>query len=172
MLKVMEIGNPILRKKAKAVTKIDKPLLELLDKMTYTMRNHRIKGCGLAAPQVGHSLRVAVIEPEPNQCFYIINPEIIFRSGKESMEEGCLSIPGTYGKVERATRIQYYSLDIKTKKKTLYEAKGFTARIIQHETDHLNGTLFTDYIHSGSELEFSKNEKIPVPILEKYGISL
>jgi peptide deformylase len=168
MLKVLEYGNPVLRKKAKAVNKIDKQLKKLLEEMTYTMRNHRIKGCGLAGPQVGYSLRIAVIEPEKSQIYYLINPIIISGKGSITDSEGCLSVPGVYGRVKRNKSIKYQSLDIDTGKKQTCEATGFAAVVIQHEIDHLNGILFTDYIPKLKDLEFTEGERIPTKFLEKY----
>ncbi|MCK5849255.1 MAG: peptide deformylase [Caldisericia bacterium] len=168
MLRVLEYGNPILRKKSKAVNRIDKDLKKLLEEMVYTMRNHRIKGCGLAGPQVGYSLRIAVIEPEKDHVYYLINPVIVSGKGSITDSEGCLSVPGVYGKVKRNKSIKYQSLDIKTGKKLTYEATGFPAIVIQHEIDHLNGILFTDYIPNLKDLEFSEGEKIPPKFLEKY----
>ena len=168
MLRIMEYGNPVLRKKAKSVNRISKEIKKLLEDMKYTMQNHRIKGCGLAGPQVGYSLRLVVIEPEENHVYYLINPEIISGKGSSIDSEGCLSIPGVYGRVKRNKYIKYKSINLNTGKKQIFETSGFAARIVQHEIDHLNGILFTDYIPNIEDLEFVKNEKIPVKLLEKY----
>ncbi|MDD4028895.1 MAG: peptide deformylase [Caldisericia bacterium] len=168
MLHVITYGHPVLRKKAKSIAKMDAKIEKMIGDMVYTMRNNRIKGCGLAAPQVGVSLRIAVVEPSENQLIYLINPEILSKKGSHFDTEGCLSIPGVYGSVERSTEIQYSSLNIHTGKKELFQANGFTARIIQHEMDHLNGVLFTDYIPNLDSLEFIKGERIPPKLLQKY----
>jgi peptide deformylase len=168
MLQVITYGHPLLRKKAKSVTKIDAKIQKIVEDMVYTMRNNRIKGCGLAAPQVGISLRIAVVEPVENHLFYLINPEIVSKKGSHFDTEGCLSVPGTYGSVERSTGIIYTSLDFQTGKKKMFRADDFTARVIQHEIDHLNGIFFTDYIQTLDQLEFIKGEKIPSQLLQKY----
>ncbi len=170
MLQVITYGNPVLRKKAKSIPKVDAKIYQILEEMVYTMRNNRIKGCGLAAPQVGLSLRLAVVEPSENHLYYLINPEIVSKKGSQNDTEGCLSIPGVYGSVERSTEIHYISLDYKTGKKEMYRAKDFAARVIQHEIDHLNGVLFTDHVPPSEPLEFIKGEPIPKPLLEKYKV--
>ncbi len=132
--------NPLTRK-ADPVTAFDKKLEELVQNMFETM--HAYQGVGLAAPQVGSSRRLFVLrEPEgPEMC--LINPELFDLTGREEGEEGCLSMPGVYAMVPRATNIRVRAQDLKGDPIEL-EATDFLARIIQHETDHLDGILFPE----------------------------
>lgn len=125
--------------KAAAVTAFDKKLDELAKSMIETM--HSLKGVGLAAPQIGLAKRLFVFqEPEgPELC--LVNPEILDMEGREEGEEGCLSMPGIYAMVPRATRIRVRAQDVNGGPVEI-EAENFLARIIQHETDHLDGVLF------------------------------
>jgi len=160
---IVTLPDPVLRRKAKAVTKFDKDLQTLIDDMIETMRD--APGVGLAAPQVGISERLAVIEyaedhddeeetaveaeetpkpPKPKQLFVIINPEIVKASEEKVMGiEGCLSIPGLLGEVERHEALHIKALNRHGKPVKL-KVDGWLARIFQHEIDHLNGVLFTD----------------------------
>ena len=159
---IVTLPEPILRRKAKPITKFDKNLQTLIDDMIETMRD--APGVGLAAPQVGISEQLAVIEyaededdedetegavPSPNsakpkQLFVIINPEIV-KASEEKVNgiEGCLSIPGLIGEVERHEAIQVKALN-RYGKPIKLKVDGWMARIFQHEIDHLNGVLFTD----------------------------
>lgn len=154
---IVFLPEPILRRKAKPVTKFDKELQTLIDDMIETMRE--APGVGLAAPQVNISQQLAVIEyaegedeeeenedapPKPKKLFVIINPEIVKTSEEKVMGiEGCLSIPGLQGEVERYESIQVKALNRHGKPVKL-KVDGWMARIFQHEIDHLNGVLFTD----------------------------
>ena len=155
---IVTLPEPVLRRKAKPVTKFDKDLQTLIDDMIETMRD--APGVGLAAPQVNISEQLAVIEysededdedeevegatPKPKKLYVIINPEIIKVSEEKVMGiEGCLSIPGLIGEVERYEAIQVKALNRHGKPVKL-KVDGWTARIFQHEIDHLNGVLFTD----------------------------
>jgi peptide deformylase len=162
---IVTLPEPVLRRKAKPVTKFDKDLQTLIDDMIETMRE--APGVGLAAPQVGVSERLAVIEyaeedddeevetvsesaekppkpPKPKQLFVIINPEIV-KASEEKVNgiEGCLSIPGMVGEVERHQALQVKALN-RYGKPVKLKVEGWLARIFQHEIDHLNGVLFTD----------------------------
>lgn len=141
--------DPVLRRKAKKVTAIDKDLQTLIDDMIETMRE--APGVGLAAPQVGISERLAVIEygddedeSVPKKLVVLINPEIV-EASEEKVEgvEACLSIPRMVGEVERHERIVVKALN-RHGKPVKMKVKGWMARIFQHEIDHLDGVLFTD----------------------------
>ncbi|CAG0976974.1 Peptide deformylase [Anaerolineales bacterium] len=162
---IVTLPDPVLRRKAKAVTNFGKELQTLIDDMIETMRE--APGVGLAAPQVGISERLAVIEyaeededdevetvhedaeatpkpPKPKQLFVLINPEIVKASEEKVMGiEGCLSIPGLLGEVERYHALQVKALNRHGKPVKL-KVDGWLARIFQHEIDHLNGVVFTD----------------------------
>jgi len=162
---IVTLPDPVLRRKAKAVTNFGRELQTLIDDMIETMRD--APGVGLAAPQVGISERLAVIEyaeededeevetvhedmekpakpPKPKQLFVIINPEIVKASEEKVIGiEGCLSIPGLLGEVERHHALQVKALNRHGKPVKL-KVDGWLARIFQHEIDHLNGVVFTD----------------------------
>ncbi|MGM0548243.1 MAG: peptide deformylase [Bacillota bacterium] len=143
LLKVREIGDPVLRTKAKEIDEVNKKTNELIDNMFETM--YAEDGVGLAAPQIGMLKRIAVVDIREGNKVILINPEIIEKEGKAIMEEGCLSIPGETGDVIRAEKIKVKSLNRKGKEVT-FRAEGFEARAIQHEIDHLDGILFVDKI--------------------------
>lgn len=153
MKEILTFPDSFLRLKAKPVKKFDKELQTLVDDMFETMRAE--PGVGLAAPQIGESLQLVVIEyaeepededaPEPKPKRYVlINPEIVERS-EEMVEgmEGCLSVPGFVGKVERNEKITVKALTRHGKPQKV-KAEGWVARIIQHELDHLDGVLYID----------------------------
>ena len=140
VFKIVEIGDPVLREKAQPVTKITPALLRLLDDMTETM--YAYHGVGLAAPQVGVSKRVIVVDAGKG-LYQLINPEIITVSGSETDREGCLSIPGVWGEVTRAAAVTVRGLN-RSGETVEIEAEGFFARALQHEIDHLDGILFID----------------------------
>jgi len=150
---IVTLPDPVLKRKAHAVNKFDKNLHALLDDMVETMRE--APGVGLAAPQIGLSERIIVIEyferPEdeeveeaPKKVWAVINPEIVKASDEMLMGvEGCLSIPGLVGEVERHAEVQVKGLN-RHGQLMKVKAKGWLARIFQHEIDHLNGVLFTE----------------------------
>lgn len=152
---LVESGDPVLRQKAKKVRDFGSALQELVDDLVDTMA--AAPGLGLAAPQVGVSLRVAVIElPEDEQesgdpyrgkLVVICNPEIVKSWGEEDGQEGCLSIPLYLGDVTRAQRVLVKAQD-RTGKAIRLRAEGLMARVLQHEIDHLNGMLFVDRVES------------------------
>ncbi|CAN5332209.1 peptide deformylase [soil metagenome] len=154
ILKVVGVKDPVLRQKAKPVLKIDKKILGLIADMHDTLKSQKDpEGVGLAAPQIGKSLRIFVVDYK-NLKRVIINPEIVEISkvkklNSESKEkdilEGCLSLPHYYGPIKRSKKIKIKFMDEKGKEQT-EEFEGFNAQIIQHEIDHLNGTLFIDKI--------------------------
>jgi len=147
---IVTLPDPILRRKARTVTRFDAELQSLIDDMIETMRV--APGVGLAAPQVGVSDRLIVVEyPEddeqedaPRKLFVVINPEIKEISDETEMGiEGCLSIPSLHGEVERALAVTVKG-QTRRGQPVKIKAKGWLARIFQHEIDHLNGVVFTD----------------------------
>ena len=153
---IVFVPEPVLRKKAKTVTKFDEKLQTLIDDMVETMRE--APGVGLAAPQVGEPLRVIVVEyyeneaddeledpsGAPKKLYTIVNPEITRKSQEMKLgTEGCLSVPGYNGEVERHLAVTVKGQNRYGQPVTL-KLKDWTARIFQHEIDHLNGVLFTD----------------------------
>lgn len=144
-MRVRIYGDTVLRKKAGEVTEFDDDLVRFLDDMVETMMIE--DGVGLAAPQVGVSKRIVVINEhpgDPETLMRIVNPVItLIEDETESIEEGCLSVPGIRGKVTRPTALNMTWQDEKGEKYEI-EADGLLARIIQHECDHLDGVLFVD----------------------------
>lgn len=137
---IVKMGEDILREKALEVKKITPNIIRLLDNLTDTL--YESKGVGLAAPQIGVSKRVAVVDIG-DELFELINPVIIEKYGEEVDEEGCLSIPGLQGDVKRATKVVVQCLN-REGEQIQYTGEGFLARAFQHEIDHLNGILFVD----------------------------
>lgn len=154
VLKVFEYPDPILKKKAAAVEKVDDELRRFLDDMLETM--YSAVGVGLAAPQVGVSKRIVVIDYEQEEDEngnrlkgrprYFINPEIVWTSEERVCgEEGCLSVPGQRAEVERFEKIRVRYLDYDGKEREIL-ADDFLAIVLQHEIDHLDGILYIDRI--------------------------
>ena len=141
LLPIQVLGSSILRVDTTPVVEITDELQLLIDNMFYTM--HAAQGVGLAAPQVGRSERLAVIEVE-QQPLVLINPEIIDEEGSERAEEGCLSIPDIYGDVQRSARVRVRALD-RFGQSFEVEGTDLLSRCLQHEIDHLHGKLFIDY---------------------------
>jgi len=151
--RIVTLPEAVLRRKARAVTKFDKGLQTVIDDMIETMRE--APGVGLAAPQIGLSERIIVVEyfereedeekeDAPRKVWAVLNPEIVKPSEETLMGvEGCLSLPGLVGEVERHAAIQVRGLNRHGKPLKL-KAEGWLARIFQHEIDHLNGVLFPD----------------------------
>lgn len=151
--KVITVPNEVLRKKSHKVTKFDKNLKTLIDDMVETMRD--APGVGLAAPQIGVLEKVIIIEfgdeedeEVPPQLYAVVNPEITRASDEKVMGvEGCLSIPGIVGDVERSVSIIVKGQN-RNGKNVKYKLNGWVARIFQHEINHLHGVLFTDLAES------------------------
>lgn len=140
ILDIKTIGSEVLGIKAEKVERIDKSIRTLLDNMAETM--YEANGVGLAAPQVGVSLQVVTIDVD-NNLIELINPVIIRTFGEEIDTEGCLSVPGIFKEVKRAAKVQVEYLNRKGKKQRI-TATGLLARCLQHEIDHLDGTLFVE----------------------------
>ncbi|HHW08967.1 MAG TPA: peptide deformylase [Firmicutes bacterium] len=149
VLQIRQLGDPVLRRQAAPVEKITKRVLKTLKNMEETM--YAADGVGLAAPQVGISERLIVVDYGEGPL-HLINPEIVSASGKTIDSEGCLSIPGVSGYVERAAEVVVNALDTKGRVRRI-EAEGMFARILQHEIDHLDGVLFIDKATSISREE-------------------
>jgi peptide deformylase len=150
---ILVVGHPVLRQKAKRVSQVDKPLQRLIDDMIETMR--AAPGVGLAAPQIGVPLRLAVIEVD-DQVTVLINPEIIRLLGEHELDEGCLSVPGFWGQVVRAERVSVKALDRNGREQRIRDAEGLFAQALQHEIDHLDGKLYIDRIDSAERLQRSQ----------------
>ena len=137
VLEIRKAGDPVLKAKAKPVAKVTKSIRQLLDNMVQTMRD--ADGVGLAAPQVGVSSCVIVVDIGDG-LIELINPELVESSGCELSTEGCLSIPGYYGEVERYAEITVQGLD-RQGNLVKVSGNGLLARALQHEMDHLQGKL-------------------------------
>jgi peptide deformylase len=142
---IVKYGDPVLHGRAEPVGEIDESIRTLLADMVQTM--YAAPGIGLAAPQIGVSLRVIVIDlsvgEDPSQLIQLVNPEILEREGEQSEEEGCLSVPGYGGTPSRPARVKVKGLDPGGHEK-VYEATDLLARAFSHEMDHIDGLLFVD----------------------------
>lgn len=137
---IVKMGDPLLRKKCKAVETFDERLCQLLDDMKETLDH--AEGLGLAAPQVGILKRVCIVEYD-DELYELVNPILISSKGKCVDNEGCLSVEGFRGLVERPKQIdiEYYN---RHGEKVSFHAEGYFARVFLHEMDHLDGILFSD----------------------------
>jgi len=167
LLKIARMGNPVLKSPAKAVSDPKSPeIAQLVEDMIETM--HDADGTGLAAPQVHVPLRLVIFTVFPSRdraeggdgggvpLTVLINPEIEPLSDEKALGwEGCLSVPGMMGEVPRYTHIRYKYLDLNGKK-CVREAKGFHARVVQHECDHLDGMLYPGRMEDMSTLGFTE----------------
>jgi peptide deformylase len=149
ILPMIDYNNPVLRQKAKRVSNIDKAIVQLIDDMVETM--HEVEGVGLAAPQVGVPLRIAVIELPDEEIIVLVNPKIVKRSGERQIEEGCLSIPGYRGEIQRSEKVTVKGLD-RFGREIRIKGEGLLAQALEHELDHLDGTLYIDHLESIDKL--------------------
>ncbi len=144
---IVKFGNPVLEKPAEQVTVFDEDLKKLIEDMFESM--YAARGVGLAAPQIGISQRIAVVDvtfkEDPDARLVLINPEIIHKEGRHTQSEGCLSIPEFRENVTRANVVTIRAQDVHGK---VFEKTGdeLLARAFQHETDHLNGKLYISHI--------------------------
>lgn len=144
ILDIVKYPAPVLEQNCEAVTLFDKRLVRLLNNMYDTMLE--ADGVGLAAPQVGIAKRIAIVDiGDKHGKIELINPEIVEEEGEQVGPEGCLSFPDLYGEVKRSDYVKVRAQNRKGKWYEL-EARGFLARAIQHEIDHLNGVLFTSKV--------------------------
>lgn len=170
-LEILHFPDPRLRTQAHPVARVDAAIQRLVDDMFETM--YAAPGIGLAATQVNVHQRLLVVDvsEDKNQPLTFINPEILQRDGVEEMEEGCLSVPGFYEKVQRAERIKVRALDVAGESFEL-EVDGLLAVCIQHEIDHLDGKLFVDYLSNlkrqriRKKLEKARRNGEPDPVVE------
>ena len=141
-------GDEILKKKSKKVEIIDEKIIEIIKDMIETL--HKYDGVGLAAVQEGILKQIVVIhEGEDKPIYVLINPEIISQTGVQVVEEGCLSFPNKFAKIERPEKIKIKALD-ENGKEIIITGKGLLAQAISHELDHLNGEVFIDKIIPGT----------------------
>ncbi|MDH3808786.1 MAG: peptide deformylase [Desulfuromonadales bacterium] len=160
LLKIRHYPDPVLKKVAAAVTEFDDSLRQLAHDMAETM--YAAPGVGLAAPQVGISKRLTVIDcsarDEDAQLLIMVNPEVIDQEGECFEEEGCLSVPEYYAKVSRSATVKVRFQDLDEKAHVI-EAQGLTSVACQHEIDHLNGILFVDHLSPLKRSIFRKKWK-------------
>ncbi len=138
--KVVQVGDPVLRQKCEPITEFDEKLWKILDDMRDTVKKEQ--GAGLAAPQIGLSMRMAVVDVDEGY-FEFINPVIHSQKGEQQGWEGCLSVRGKQGVVTRPNKVKISYYNRFGERKTL-QAKEFFARAICHEFDHLDGVLYID----------------------------
>ena len=158
-------GNPVLRLKARSVRRFGQRLQDLVADMFDTL--HAANGLGLAAPQIGVSERLIIIEipqdmedePDAGTKLALANPEIVKARGEHIRSEGCLSIPGFYGDVKRAEQVTVKGRDVEGKEVRI-KAAGLLARVLQHEIDHLDGVLFIDIVEEGT-LHYQGEKELP-----------
>ena len=143
------LPDPVLRQKAKRVSAIDSSIQQLIDDMVETMQ--QANGVGLAAPQVGVSLRVVVVQMPGEEPIAIINPKIVKRAGEWEVTEGCLSVPGYAGEIKRSISVTVKGQNRQGKAIRL-KATELMAEALEHELDHLNGILYIDHLESQDKL--------------------
>jgi peptide deformylase len=142
-------GDLVLRQKAKRVPAVDDSVRRLIDDMVETMQQR--DGVGLAAPQIGVSLRVVVVQLPDEEPFALVNPEVVRRRGEREVVEGCLSVPGYAGDIKRSVSVTVKGWD-RWGKPVRIKATGLKAQALEHELDHLNGVLFVDHVASPESL--------------------
>jgi peptide deformylase len=150
VLQIRTVPDPILRQKARQVKIIGPSVLKLIKNMCETV--HAVPGrAGLAAPQVGSSLRVIVISVPEEEDLIMVNPEIVKTKGERILQEGCLSIPGYMGEIKRAEKVTAKG-KTSAGKEIRIRAEGLLAEALEHEVDHLNGILYIDKLESPDKL--------------------
>jgi len=150
---IVVVGHPVLRQKARRVSQMDRALQKLIDDMIETMKV--APGVGLAAPQVGVPLRLAVLDVD-DTITVIVNPEIVKSIGEVVLDEGCLSVPGFWGQLTRAERVSVKALDRNGKELRIRDAEGLFAQALQHEINHLDGQLYIDRMDTLETLQRSE----------------
>ena len=150
VLQIRTLPDPVLRQKAKKVTRIDDSIQKLIDDMIDTLHVDENRA-GLAAPQVGVLLRVAVIEVPEQELITLINPEIVKKEGERIVQEGCLSIPGYFGEIKRAVTVKVKAKD-RCGKQFRLKAQGLLAQALEQEIEHLDGILYIDHLESTEKL--------------------
>lgn len=144
------LGDPVLRKPARKVSRVDDSIRRLIEDMTESM--YAAQGVGIAAPQIGVPLRVVVIGMPDEEPFALINPEVIKRSGERRLDEGCLSVPGYRGTVTRSLQVTVRALDAHGKEIRVRSEDDLLAQALEHETDHVNGILYVDHLDAKTDL--------------------
>jgi peptide deformylase len=164
LLSIRKLGDPVLREPAKPVEHFDRTLRRLAKDMTETM--YQAPGVGLAAPQVGVSLQLFVFDDGERGPSFLANPELYDGEGEVAEEEGCLSIPGPYHATARFRTIRCRALDLKGNPVEV-QGEGLLARILQHETDHLHGTLYIDRLDdTGRRAVLAELRRIELGLVE------
>ena len=160
VLPIRTLPDPVLRQKAKRVRTIDGSVKKLIADMLET--THADPGrVGLAAPQVGVSLRVVVLCIPDEEDIILINPEMVRRKGERLVSEGCLSVPGYVGEISRAESVTAKGRDLNGKEIRI-KAEGLLAQALEHEIDHLNGQLYLDHLESMDELRKIEAEEAEI----------
>lgn len=152
---IRTLPDPVLRQKAKRVTAIDGSIQKLIDDMIDTMRAN--SGVGLAAPQIGVPLRIVVIEMPGEEVITLINPQIIKRQGERVLGEACLSVPGYQGEIKRSAVVKVKAQD-RQGREIRIKGEEILAQALEHEIDHLNGTLYIDHLESPDKLRRLEEE--------------
>jgi len=161
VIPIRTLPDPVLRQKAKRVRTIDGSIKKLIADMLETM--HADPGrVGLAAPQIGVSLRVVVIGIPDEEDIILINPEIVRRKGERLVVEGCLSVPGYVGQINRAETVTAKGRDLSWRVIRITRAEGLLAQALEHEIDHLSGLLYVDHLKSMDELRKIGAEDIEI----------
>src|SRR4030043_877161 len=150
VLQIRTLPDPVLRQKARNVTKIDGSIQKLIDDMIDTLRADSNRA-GLAAPQVGRLLRIAVIELPEQELITLINPEIVKKEGERIVQEGGLSVPGYFGEIKRAVTVKVKAQDRYGKPFRL-KGEGLLAQALEQEIEHLDGILYIDHLASSERL--------------------
>jgi peptide deformylase len=150
VLQIRTLPDPVLRQKAKKVNKIDDSIQRLIDDMIDTLHADPNRA-GLAAPQVGVLLRIAVIEVPEHELITMINPEIVKKEGERIVQEGCLSVPGYFGEIKRAVTVKVKAKDRYGKEFRL-KAEGLLAQALEQEIEHLDGILYIDHLENQEKL--------------------
>jgi len=150
VLQIRTLPDPVLRQKAKRVSKIDDSIQKLIDDMIDTLHADPNRA-GLAAPQVGVLLRIAVIEVPEHELITMVNPEIVKKEGERIVQEGCLSVPGYFGEIKRAVTVKVKAQNRYGKEFRL-KAQGLLAQALEQETEHLDGILYIDHLESPEKL--------------------
>jgi peptide deformylase len=150
VLEIRTLPDSILRQKAKKVTRIDNSVRKLIDDMIETLRAEPNRA-GLAAPQVGVPLRIAVIELPEHGLITLVNPEVVKKEGERVVQEGCLSIPGYFGEITRAVTVKIKAKDRDGRQFRL-KAEGLLAQALEQEIEHLDGVLYIDHLESEDKL--------------------
>ena len=159
VLEIRTLPDSTLRQKAKKVARIDDSVQKLIDDMIETLRAEPNRA-GLAAPQVGVALRIAVIELPEHGLITLINPEVIKKEGERVVQEGCLSIPGYFGEIKRAVTVKIKAKDRDGKQFRL-KAEGLLAQALEQEIEHLDGVLYIDHLESEEKLFETAQEEEP-----------